>query len=232
MTNNSISKKRVDSVFSALQEKAKTASVRTKLARIHNACQKISENTVVSVANVVRYIAEEGVKLSKRTIYNDREGGNPYKELIEEWMKHSELVHSEKKSRVKNVDTETALSLVDEEDLAKIPDIALRHKFSLMYGELRSLRNQVTILKDVKALPSISQSQIAYEANNDDLLTYQGNNKELSDYEREVIKDFLSAKLAPLAFDEDGALVSKSVIKRDETLSGEGLKEILEKLIQ
>jgi len=63
-------------------------------------------------------------------------------------------------------------------------------------------------------------------------LTYQGNNKELSDYEREVIKDFLSAKLTPLAFDEDGALVSKSVIKRDETLSGEGLKEILEKLIQ
>ena len=54
----------------------------------------------------------------------------------------------------------------------------------------------------------------------------------LSDYEREVIKDFLSAKLTPLAFDEDGALVSKSVIKRDETLSGAGLKEILEKLIQ
>lgn len=34
-----------------------------------------------------------------------------------------------------------------------------------------------------------------------------------------------------LVFDEDGVLVSKFVIKRDEILFGEGFKEILEKFI-
>lgn len=56
-------------------------------------------------------------------------------------MKYFEFVYFEKKSRVKNVDIEIVFSFVDEEDLVKIFDIVFCYKFSLMYGELRSLRN-------------------------------------------------------------------------------------------
>ncbi len=231
MKSNSISKQRVENVYSDLQEKASSASVRTKLSKIHNACEKIAAHAIVSIASVIRYITEDGVKLSKRTVYNDRAGGNPYKILIEEWIKYSEIIQSERKSKVKKANVETSLSLIDEEDLARITDIALRHKFSLMYGELKSLRNQVNILKDVGSLPSLTQSKLIHESSSDDLLPYKKINIHLSDYEKEVIESFLNPKLASLAFDEDGSLISESLIKRDEVLSMEGFRGILEKIL-
>lgn len=226
-----MSRKRVDSIYSELQKNAKSASVRAKLLKIHNACEQISANAIVSIASVINYISSDGVKLTKRTVYNDRAGGNPYKTLIEEWIRHSEVIQSERKSKPNKVNSETSLSLIDEDDLAKISDIALRHKFSLMYGELRSLRNQVNILKDVSSLPTLTQPMLGHESSDDDLLPHRVNSIELTDYEREVCNDFFYSKSTPLDFDEDGSLVSKSVIRRNETLSMEGFKAVLEKLL-
>ena len=226
-----MSKQKVDDVYADLQKGSRTASVRTKLSKVHNACEKISANAVVSVASVIRYIAEDGVKLSKRTVYNDREGGNPYKTLIEAWIAHSELIHSNKKGKSAKSTSETSLSFIVEEDLAKISDITLRHKFSLMYGELKSLRNQVNILKDVGSLPILSQRQVPHNSLDEGLLPHTTRLFNLSDYDKEVIKDFLNPKLTSLGFDEDGSLISKSAIKRNEALSMEGFRDILERIL-
>lgn len=227
----SISRQKVDGVYADLQKGAKTASVRTKLSKVHNACEKISANAVVSVASVIRYIAEDGVKLTKRTVYNDRAGGNPYKILIEAWITYSEIIHSNKKGKPAKSTPETSLSFIDEEDLVKIPDVSLRHKFSLMYGELKSLRNQVNILKDVGSLPILTQQQIPTNSLDEDLLPHPKRPSNLNNYDRDVIKDFLKPTLTSLGFDEDGALISQSAIKRNEILSMEGFKDILERIL-
>ncbi len=229
--SNNVSRQKVDNVYAELQQNSKSASVRTKLSKVHNACEKISANAVVSVASVIRYISEDGVRLTKRTVYNDRAGGNPYKKLIEAWIAHSELTHSNKKVKPSKINTETSLSLIDEEDLVKIPDLSLRHKFSLMYGELKSLRNQVNILKDVGSLPILSQKQISHTSSDNEFLPSSKGRINLTDYERDVIEDFLNSTLTSLDFDDDGALVSRSVIKRNETLSMEGLRDILVKVL-
>lgn len=229
--DNSISKRAVEGIYADLQKGSRTASVRTKLAKVNNACEKISANAVVTVASVIRYIAEDGVKLTKRTVYNDREGGNPYKILIEAWIKHSESIHSSKKGKSTKSNSETSLNLVNEEDLAKISDISLRHKFSLMYGELRSLRNQVNLLKDVGSLPVLSQQQIPHSRLDEGLLPYTKSTFHITEYDKEVIKDFLNPTLTSLGFDDDGSLISQSAIKRNETLSMEGFRDILERFL-
>tara|TARA_Y100001001_G_C7999653_1_gene305797 strand:+ start:37 stop:735 length:699 start_codon:yes stop_codon:yes gene_type:complete len=228
--NASISKQKVDAVFAELLNNVKTASVRTKLTQVNNACEKISASGVVSVASVIKFITADGVRLTKRTVYNDRAGGNPYKKLIEAWIEHSEITHSEKKNNSKSIELETSLSLIDEEDLKKISDISLRHKFSLMYGELKSLRNQVNILKDIKELPIVSQDQISHLNLDEDLSLKNDSIINISEYEKEVIRSFLNPTSNSLAFDEDGALISRGVIKRNETLSMEGFKDLLERL--
>ncbi len=231
MTSHQILKSKIEKTYTDLSSEAKSVNVRSKLSRINLACEYLSKNAVISIASVVNYLSSQGVKLTKRTVYNKRDGGNPYRELIDTWIEYSEYLHNQKSNTKLKGSSSSALGLVDDNDLAKIQDITLRHKFSLMYAELRSLKNQINIIKDVESLPTIYPQMDNNQLQDGSDLTFD-DKLPLSDYELEVIKNLLKPTVPSLSYDEDGALISTSVIKRGEQLSMEGLKDILSKVMK
>ncbi|WP_172590663.1 hypothetical protein [Shewanella xiamenensis] len=210
-----------------------------KLQEVEAACKAISDmGGNLTKAAVLKRLATNGAPMGRSSIYNDWEDGaeNPYKSLCEAWDKYNvikkankNLRSGKKASASDNEGSLSAAALIEDKDLAAIPDLTVRHKFSLLFGELVSLRNQLNMAREIKNLPLIS----ATGAPETESRPYEERPMlpNINDYDKEVIQSFLNITSAtPFDFDDEGCLVSTQPICRDRTLSMPGLYSILKKL--
>jgi hypothetical protein len=166
---------------------------------------------------------ENGYKMSQQSVYNKHEDGNSYRTLFDLWSEYDEIKHATKKITVSA--KRESDSFVDEDELSLIQDPALRYRISLMFGELKGLKKQNDLLKQVKEM-NIIQSVPEY------MVSSKGSSKLLlDDYEVEILKEFALSN-SNIGFDDDGALVSKLPIKKGQTLSNQGLKDALVKVLR
>jgi hypothetical protein len=104
----------------------------------------------------------------------------------------------------------------------------VRHRIALMIGELTSLRNQLNMLRQIKNLPPVSSVTKVEQGGG---LSLQ--QSFLNEYEVEIIDSFLNkSSINRVDFDENGTLIASNMIKRGDTLSQPGLKEVLQKVVK
>ena len=146
--------------------------------------------------------------------------------LIDAWIEHSTIANA---VNISNKDLKGTIpeSFVEESDLAKIEDATLKHKMTLLYGEVKGLRNQNNTLREVRNNPKLSLSKPLAELSYEESMEIT-----LDEDDIEALRDFLKvSNSSDVGFNEDGELIAKNVIKRDEILSEKGLKETIEKII-
>ena len=217
----------VKSLFTLLQSEVKTLSTKSMLEHINNACVIIHKNGgQVAIAPIVSMLNSSGVKISKRTIYNKKDG--PYRRLIDAWIKVSNKT-TIKGSFKGNIKPENELQLITDDELKTISNHVLRYKLSLITGQIKGLQNQLNIARSLKEMPLLSATttdphQLAHQVQN---------NMRLNAYDIDVLKDFIKqSKSKKISFDEDESLVAAQAITRHEVLSQPGLKDIIERIIK
>jgi hypothetical protein len=220
------SKETINNLVENLIQSSKTKSTESKIVAINKVCEGlVDENITPTIALVVKYLKQDAIKITTRTIYNQREGGNPYRQLIDAWIEFANFKASKSKAKVrKDID---AQNIVEEEDLSSINDPVLRYRVSLLCGEIKGLRNQLNIARQVKNLPAIGSGE-----QSSTLEAYQQNSlDDLDDYDFGILNDFLSGS-SNASFDKDGALTAKFYIRKNDKISNPGLKEAIEKLVR
>ena len=154
MNKKTIMRKHLNELLEKLASEASNSVMATKLRKIDSICDDLVDKGVIpSVVLVVKYLTEAGLSLSKRTIYNERKGGNPYKTLIEEWIQYANAITDEKETKTKSSPSLPSAELLEDSDLEAIPDPVLRYRVSLMFGEMKGLRNQLNIAREISNLP-------------------------------------------------------------------------------
>jgi|SRR5690554_4251004 len=219
------SKKSVKAHVDRLVESSKSKTTKAKIIAISKVCEDLVEKSVTpTIALVVKYLAQDAIKMSEQTIYNKREGGNPYRETFDAWLDYQSHKSIEKKI---NTNHQTNDQILHEKELLKIEDPVLRYQVSILLGEVKGLRNQLNIARDVNNLPMISTivSSLDGIENSSNLAT------ELDNYDQEVIEKLLQGS-PNTKFDSDGALVASFPIRKGARISSPGLKDALEKIIK
>lgn len=232
MSMKKISLDGVIAKYKELLGKAKTPTTEQMLTHIHETSQKItSSGGIVSPPAIVKILSSNGIITNKRTLYyNKREKKkeitNLYRLLIDAWIEHSMIANA---VNISNKDLKGTIpeSFVEESDLAKIEDATLKHKMTLLYGEVKGLRNQNNTLREVRNNPSLFLSKPLAE------LSYEESQElTLDEDDIGVLRDFLKVSHSShVGFGESGELIALNAIKRDEVLSDTGLKDILEIII-
>jgi len=208
------------------QSKSKTSS--DKLEKINTVCKGLIDNGASpSISNVVKHLNQEGVKISTRSIYNKREGGNPYRTLIDAWIECSTSMFTQKKIKTKQpIENEFDFGIIDENDLSKISDPALRYRIMILVGEVKGLKSQLNIAREIENLPILKSDSPTKMIDSDTSESIM-----LNPYEVDIISSLLSGTHS-LEYSQDGALSAKTSIKRGEMLSSPGLKDALKKIIK
>lgn len=232
MSMTKISLDAVIAKYKELMGKAKTPTTEQMLTNIHETSQKItSSGGIVSPSAIITILSSKGIITKPRTIYYNKkevngQTTNAYRLLIDAWIEHSTIANT---VNISNKDLKGTIpeSFVEESDLAKIEDATLKHKMTLLYGEVKGLRNQNNTLREVRNNPTLSLSKplakLSYEESME--LT-------LGEDDIEVLRDFLKASNSShVGFGESGELIALKAIKRDEVLSDTGFKDILEVII-
>ena len=208
-------------------EKAKsetTSSVKAaRLEAFSKVCEELVKKSVqLKITLVVKYMTENGLKMSQQSIYNKQEGGNPYRILFDLWSEYDTLKRSSSKPVIK--ESESFDDFIDDDDLKLIEDPALRYRISLMYGELKGLKKQNDLMRQVKDM-SLIQSVPEYLIESKSTSDFM-----LDDYEIEILKEFVSSS-SDIGFSDDGALKANLPIRKGKSLSNQGLKEALIKVL-
>jgi len=217
MTEQFKSKKSVKAHVDRLVESSKSKTTKAKISAISKVCEDLVEKSVTpTMALVVKYLAQDAIKMSEQTIYNKREGGNPYREIFDAWLDYQSHKSIEKKI---NTNHQGDDQILHEKELSKIEDPVLRYQVSILLGEVKGLRNQLNIAREVNNLPTISAIGSSSTAIG------------LDDYDQEVIENLLNGS-SKTKFDSDGTLVASFPINKGAKISSPGLKDALEKLIK
>lgn len=217
-------KKEMDATLQELLETASSSAKSNRLKAFNKICEGLVKKSIpLKITLVVRQMEENGYKMSQQSVYNKHEDGNPYRTLFDLWSEYDEIKHTTKKITV-SAKTESD-NFIDEDELGLIQDPALRYRISLMFGELKGLKKQNDLLKQVKEM-NIIQSVPEY------MVSSKGSSEMLlDDYEVGILKEFVLSN-SNISFDDDGALISKLPIKKGQTLSNQGLKDALIKVLR
>ncbi|RUO68345.1 hypothetical protein CWI78_08995 [Idiomarina ramblicola] len=122
-----------------------------------------------------------------------------------------------------SADSRRDSSLKDEE-LAEIGNPVLRYKIALVNAEVKSLRRQNDLIRQVKELPIMSNSQPeAIESDSPQSLP-------LLQYNQDLIREFLRGN-SFLSFDDKGRLYAKRAISKGVVLSADDLQDALLALV-
>ena len=213
-----------DNLVSLSKSKVSTA----KLTRINSVCKGLVDKGVSpSIPNVVKLLNQEGVKISARSIYNKREDGNPYRLLIDAWIECSTSHFIEKDIKTTSVtEYDIDSDILDHTDLSKITDPVLRYRITLLFGEVKGLKSQLNIARELENLPMlqpISPTKQIDGVKSESLM--------LNPYEIDILSALISGT-HNLEYSTEGALSAKTSIKRGEILSNPGLKDALKKIIK
>lgn len=213
----------VDSFFTSLTSENSKA-VNRKLDAIHSVCKKLVNKKVdVTVPLLVKHLTEAGVSISEQSLYNPKSGkkANPYKLLYSAWQSYGSNKAS--KMAAASADSRRDSSLKDEE-LAEIGNPVLRYKIALVNAEVKSLRRQNDLIRQVKELPIMSNSQPeAIESDSPQSLP-------LLQYNQDLIREFLRGN-SFLSFDDKGRLYAKRAISKGVVLSADDLQDALLALV-
>lgn len=218
---------KVEHIHQRLEEilnNTKTHALKVKLIAFSAVCEElVKKKAELTIANVVAQLTNNKVKISSRTIYNDREGGNPYREIFNLWLEYSKASASDIKVRI-NSDVPDILST---EDIRAITDPVIKYRVNLLYAETLALRNQNRMLREIRNMPSIQAMPASrYATDNapqlDEIL--------LDPYEIELLKSFIKGT-ADLAFDENGGLIIKRNLRANHRVMPSGFKGAIAKLI-
>jgi hypothetical protein len=225
MVSTYTSKEPIKRLIEKLIETCKSKSTETKIVAIDKTCENlVDDNITPSITLVVRHLKQDAIKISPRSIYNQRDGGNPYREVIDAWTEF--LIFKTSRLKTKTFKENEGQNIIEEKDLAAIDDPVLRHRVSLLFGELKGLRNQLNIAREVQNLPMVG----AAESGSKFVESSTRALANLNHYEIEILNDFLNGS-SNAVFDEEGALAAKFNMKRGERISSPGLKDAFEKLI-
>jgi len=160
--------------------------------------------------------------MSQQSIYNKQEGGNPYRILFDLWGEYDTLKRACSRLVVKVQKSED--DFIDDADLKLIEDPALRYRISLMFGELKGLKKQNDLMKQLKemsVIQSVPECLIGSKDSSEIIL---------NDYEINILKEFIASNSA-ISFNEDGALIANLPIRKGQSLSNQGLKDALLKIL-
>ncbi|EGQ8152637.1 hypothetical protein NB525_12880 [Vibrio alginolyticus] len=238
-----VSETDAQNTYNELFEAATKESVKTTLKNINEICEKmVAANAPPSVPAIVKALASKGVIISERSIYNRREGKNPYPILIDAWIS---VVQKKKlgidaivKSSLKaKPDTGIAIekpnAFVTEQDLLKISDPVLRYKISVLYGHVTALNKQNIALRELRELPAIHPDYHTQPStkNLEEKRNIPTQTSHLDSLDVEILRNFLDGQHGQLYFDDEGALYAAKGLRSHTAISDPGLKEVLEKLI-
>lgn len=210
----------------ALQKAISESSSSVKAIRLE-AFSKICEELVrksaqLKITLVVKWMTENGHKISNQSIYNKQEGRNSYRILFDLWSEYDILKRSCSMPVVR--EQNSFGDFIDDKDLRLIEDPALRYRVSLMFGELKGLRKQNDLLKQVKnmsVIQSVPEHLIEQKSASEFIL---------DDFEVEILREFVCSR-SEVGFSEDGALIANLPIRKGKLLSNQGLKEALTKVL-
>lgn len=243
MNDNSIlTKHDVEALYKSLEERTTRGSVKAILKDMNEVCSKMVEvNATPSVPAVVKALASKGIMVSERTIYNKRQGKNPYPILIDAWIKvaYGKKLNFDKVVKLTTEPqpdsgiqvTETA-GLITDEDLLKIQDPVLRYKISVLYGQVASLKKQNSVLRELRELPAIHPDhQVPSQIKSVESPSH-AESSQLDKYDVEILTNFLNSQGGKgLEFDNTGALWASKSIRGGTILSDPGLKDAIEKAL-
>lgn len=225
MKTKKIARKAINDKVEQLISDCKSTATATKLRQVSKVCEDLVEHGITpTIVLVVKYLKQEAIQIKKQTIYNKREGGNPYREIIDAWIDYATAKFNEKKISIPKAGTGN--SVLEDEDLAMISDPVIRYRVSLLMGEMKGLRNQLNMARELKNLPPIHSAPTLQEIGHE-----ESSNIILNSYEIEVLTEFSNGS-ANVGFDEDGALAAKRSIRRDSMLSSPGLQQALQKILK
>lgn len=215
-------KKEIDHAFSKFMSEAKSVNKKARLNRFNAICERlVSQGVQLKISLVVQYMVENGLEMSNQSIYNKQGGVNPYRSIFDLWSEYDSLRRSSKGVSVKS----QSVDIIGEEDLKLILDPALRYRVSLMFSEVRGLKKQNDLLRQVKEMNHIqSVPEHMIDKKSPESIV-------LNRYEIDTIRELVE-KNTYISFDEDGAMKAKSPIRKEQVLSSQGLLVALKKILE
>lgn len=224
MNELNIKRTEIDNALQKAMHEATSSAKASRLEAFSKVCEELVKKSVhLKITLIVKYMTENGHKMSQQSIYNKQEGVNSYRILFDLWSEYDILKRSSSKPIVR--EHESSIDLIDDNDLRLIDDPALRYRISLMYGELKGLRKQNDLLKQVKEM-SVVQSVPEYLFESKSTTEIM-----LNDYEIDILKEFVSSN-SDISFNDEGTLITNLPIRKGKTLSNQGLKEALVKVLK
>lgn len=230
----------VKKLYKELYESVTRESVKTTLKDMHEICEKIVDaNATPSVPAVVKALASKGVIVSERSIYNRRQGKNPYPMLIDGWIKvvqgkqlgiQAVVKASTEPQPDSGITIRRSNALITEDDLLKISDPVLRYKISVLFGQMTSLTKQNTALRELRELPAIHPDYQG-QPSAKDIDKHSLPAPQLDSLDVEILSNFLGGQNGQLYFNDEGTLYAAKALRTHTPISDPGLKEVIEKLL-
>jgi len=211
------------------------SNIATRLKAIDKIIHRYKKTNVeLTVPNVVNSLNSLGINMSASSIYNKTVRGkpNPYRVLYDAWME--DINNSKLSSNIADHPSENFISMTDA-DFASIGNDVVKFKVQMLFNELKSARHQINMLKQIQDLPIITDNGLSLIFHKN-----EGSNKHPPSQEENiskpknedtqmyinVLENFLSGS-NKLEYDEDGCLVAKTTIRKDDLLSDINFKDAI-----
>ena len=223
MKKNHAIKNNINDLLNSLLDNTKSKTASKKIIALNEVCEDlVNQGIVPSITLVVTHLKYKAINISKQTIYNKRSGENPYRQIYDAWIDYSHTLPVK-------INSSPGISsgskgIIDDSDLDSIKDPVLRHRVAILLGEVKGLRNQLNMARQVAQLPSIDLMKLPSPNSANPVIPT------LTTYELEIISEFCNNKL-DLDFDEHGTLKARSSIRKSTKLSSPGLKQALQKIV-
>lgn len=221
-------------ILNDLCNKANT-NVATRLKALDKIICGFKKNNIeLTVPNVVNALKSIGINMSTSSIYNKTVRGepNPYRVLFEAWM--NDINKSKLSKNIQGHPSVDFISMTDT-DFASIGNDMVKFKVQMLFNELKSARHQINMLKQIQNLPIITDNGTSLifhknEVSNEPITSQQENiTKSKIEYNQvyiKVLEQFLNGT-NKLEYDEDGCLIAKTTIRKDDLLSDINFKDAI-----
>ncbi|MGL2998757.1 hypothetical protein KNV99_04675 [Acinetobacter nosocomialis] len=211
------------------------SNVATRLKALDKIIYGFKKNNIeLTVPNVVNALKTIGINMSTSSIYNKTVRGepNPYRVLFDAWI--NDINKSKLSKNIQSHPSVDFISMTDT-DFASIGNDMVKFKVQMLFNELKSARHQINMLKQIQNLPIITDNGTSLifhknEVSNEPITSQQENiTKSKIEYNQvyiKVLEQFLNGT-NKLEYDEDGCLIAKTTIRKDDLLSDINFKDAI-----
>jgi len=211
------------------------SNVATRLKALDKIIYSFKKNNVeLTVPNVVNALNATGINMSASSIYNKTVRGepNPYRVLFDAWI--NDINKSKLSKNIQDNPSVDFISMTDA-DFTSIGNDVVKFKVQMLFNELKSARHQINMLKQIQNLPIITDngSSLIFhknEVSNKNIASQEKNisKSKINDNQMhiKILENFLSGS-NKLEYDEDGCLIAKTTIRKDDLLSDISFKDAI-----